>query len=118
MYVCIIYLGGKCPTQNGRGIVWGRVIVRGVNCRGGVVLHSVSIAPLLLRGAPDTAQILCQSFMLKRHRQLQVMDLPKGQGPCVAASVGFEPTTLRTKCAESTNEPPRPIIWDLVYGNM
>ena len=30
------------------------------------------------------------------------------QGPCVAARAGFEPMTLRTKGAESTNEPPRP----------
>src|SRR6218665_2827620 len=30
-----------------------------------------------LRGVPDTAWILCQSFTLKRHRQLRVKDLPK-----------------------------------------
>ena len=30
------------------------------------------------------------------------------QGPYVAARAGFEPTTLRTKGDESTNEPPRP----------
>ena len=30
------------------------------------------------------------------------------QGPYVAASAGFEPTTLRTKGDESTNQPPRP----------
>ena len=30
------------------------------------------------------------------------------QGPYVAARAGFEPTTLRTKGNESTNEPPRP----------
>src|SRR6218665_726883 len=29
------------------------------------------------------------------------------QGPYVAASAGFEPTKLRTKGDESTNEPPR-----------
>ena len=48
VYVCIsihVYLcmdntsggkcpGGKCPTQNGRGIVRERGIVRGVNCPG------------------------------------------------------------------------------------
>jgi len=39
--------------------------------------YSASSSPLLLRGAPDAAQILCQSFMLKRHRQLQVKNLPK-----------------------------------------
>jgi len=39
--------------------------------------YSASSNPLLLRGAPDTALILCRSFMPKRHRQLQVKDLPK-----------------------------------------
>src|SRR6218665_2322710 len=39
--------------------------------------YSTSSSPLLLRGAPDTAQILCRSFTKKRHRQLQVKDLPK-----------------------------------------
>ena len=32
---------------------------------------------LLLRGASDTARILCRSFTQKRHRQLWVKDLPK-----------------------------------------
>jgi len=35
------------------------------------------LCPLLLRGATDTARILCQSFTPKRHRQLRVKDLPK-----------------------------------------
>src|SRR6218665_3010467 len=39
--------------------------------------YSASSSPLLLRSAPDTAQILCQSFTLKRHRQLRVKNLPK-----------------------------------------
>src|SRR6218665_3675098 len=39
--------------------------------------YSASSRPLLLRGAPDTAQVLCQSFTPKRHRQLRVKDLPK-----------------------------------------
>src|SRR6218665_3800778 len=39
--------------------------------------YSVSSSPLLLRGAPETARILCRSFTPKRHRQLQVKDLPK-----------------------------------------
>ena len=34
------------------------------------------------------------------------------QGTYVAARVGFEPTTLRTKGDESINEPPRPAIVD------
>ena len=39
--------------------------------------YSASSSPLLLRSAPDTARILCRSFASKRHRQLQVKDLPK-----------------------------------------
>ena len=66
--------------------------------------YSASSSSLLLRDAPDTARILCRSFMLKHHRQLQVKDLPK----VPTARAGFEPTTLRTKGDESTNEPPCP----------
>src|SRR6218665_3703754 len=39
--------------------------------------YSASSRTLLLRGAPDTAWILCQSFTPKSHRQLQVKDLPR-----------------------------------------
>ena len=39
--------------------------------------YSASSSPLLLRGAPDTARILCRNFTPKRHRQLWVKDLPK-----------------------------------------
>src|SRR6218665_1526465 len=39
--------------------------------------YSISSSPLLLRGSPDTARILCRSFTLKHHRQLRVKDLPK-----------------------------------------
>src|SRR6218665_2459407 len=67
-------------------------------------IQAISTAPLLLlRGAPDTALILCRNFTPKRHRQLRVKDTSY-----VAARAGFEPTTLRTKSDESTNEPPRP----------
>jgi len=39
---------------------------------------SASSSPLLLlRGAPDTAHILCWNFTQKRHRQLWVKDLSK-----------------------------------------
>src|SRR6218665_56838 len=40
-------------------------------------IYSTSSSPLLHRGAPDTARILCRSFTPKRHRQLRVNDLPK-----------------------------------------
>ena len=39
--------------------------------------YSASSSPLLLRSAPNTAQILCWSFMPKSHKQLRVKDLPK-----------------------------------------
>jgi len=39
--------------------------------------YSASSSPPLLRGAPDTARILCRSFTPKRHRQLWAKDLPK-----------------------------------------
>src|SRR6218665_2434694 len=39
--------------------------------------YSASSSPLLSRGAPDIAWILCQSFMAKRHMQLRMKDLPK-----------------------------------------
>src|SRR6218665_2666696 len=39
--------------------------------------YSASASPVLLRGTPDTARILCRSFTSKRHRQLRVRDLPK-----------------------------------------
>src|SRR6218665_1540593 len=61
---------------------------------------------LLLRGAPDTARILCRRFTPKHHRQLRVKDLPKV--PTWRARAGFKPTTLRTKAIDSTNAPPSP----------
>src|SRR6218665_3532591 len=39
--------------------------------------YSASSSPLLLRGAPDTAWILCWSFTPKRQMQLRVKELPK-----------------------------------------
>src|SRR6218665_3835866 len=52
------------------------------NCYGKHVIHSgyfysASSNPLLLRGAPNTARILCRSFMPKHHRQLQAKGMPK-----------------------------------------
>jgi len=42
-------------------------------------IHSFYSAssPLQLRGAPDTARILCRNFTPKHHRQLWVKNLPK-----------------------------------------
>src|SRR6218665_583508 len=39
--------------------------------------YSASSSPLLLRGAPNAARMLCWSFTLRHHRQLRVKDLPK-----------------------------------------
>src|SRR6218665_1828398 len=39
--------------------------------------YSASSSPLPLRGAPNTARTLCQSFTPKRHRQLRVKNLSK-----------------------------------------
>src|SRR6218665_1914698 len=39
--------------------------------------YSASSSPLLLRGAPETARVLCRSFTPKCHRQLRVKALPK-----------------------------------------
>src|SRR6218665_361489 len=49
------------------------------------------------------------SFTLKRHRQLRVNDLPMVFMYVAAAGARFEPPPLRTKFAESTIEPPRPV---------
>ena len=66
-------------------------------------IQAISIAPpLLLRGAPDTARILCRSEATAGEGL--------AKGPYVAARVGFEHATLQTKDAEFTNEPPRSII--------
>src|SRR6218665_1618626 len=56
----------------------------GTGCLIHLFIHSFRLfiqhlsSPLLLRGASDTAWILCRSFTPKRHRQLRVKDLPNG----------------------------------------
>src|SRR6218665_2607119 len=69
--------------------------------------YSASSSPLLLRGAPDTARILCLSFTPKHHRQSSASE-GLAQGPYLVTRAGFKPTTLWTKGDESTNEPPCP----------
>ena len=54
------YRGSGCVEQNKREIV---VIHSGY-------FYSASSSPLLLRGAPCAARILCRNFTPKRHRQL------------------------------------------------
>ena len=62
--------------------------------------YSASSSPLLLRGAPGTARILCRSFMPKHHRQ-------EGLALCGSQS-GIR--TLRPKGDKSINELPHPNI--------
>src|SRR6218665_2082605 len=69
-------------------------------------LHSSSSSPLLLRGAPDTAQKLCRSFRPKRHRHLRVKDLPKD--PMWQLERDSNPRPFGQKREESTNESPCP----------
>ena len=57
-------------------------------------LYCAFSSPLLLRGAPYTARILCRNFTLKRHRKLSE---GLAQGPYVAAIVGVESMTHRSK---------------------
>ena len=94
-------------------------------------------SPLLLRGVPNTARILCRSFtpvnqlsaceytgsrdfafvgaleiylefFMKRHRQLWAKNLPKV--PTWRLEQESNPRPFRTIGIDSTNEPPRPLI--------
>ena len=64
--------------------------------------YSASSSPILLRGAPDTARILCGV-----HAEAPKATASEGlaQGSYVAARAGFEPTTHRSTDIDSTNEP-------------
>src|SRR6218665_1245958 len=81
----------------------------------------ISIAPLYVyysEALPTTVIDSVRVYTPKRYRKqytvglynvyyiLLVKDLPKDPG--VAARMGFEPTTFRSKGIESTNVPPRP----------
>src|SRR6218665_447473 len=68
--------------------------------------YSASLSPLLLRGAFDTAYMLCRSFTPKAPQATPSEGF--AQSPYVAARAGLEPATIGTKGVESTNEPPRP----------
>ena len=62
----------------------------------------------LSEALPTTAMTLCRSLHAEA-LQATVSEGP-AQGPYmyVAARAGFDPTTLRSKGIDSTNEPPRP----------
>jgi len=57
---------------------------------------------------PTTARILCQSFTAEAQQTTASEGL--AQGPYMAARVGFEPMTLRTKFIKSANEPSRSTV--------
>jgi len=69
--------------------------------------YRTSSSPLLLRSAPDTERKLSLF-----HAEAPQATASEGlaQGPYVAARAGFEPTILRTKGDESTNEQPK-FLW-------
>ena len=70
--------------------------------------YSASSSPLLLRGAPDHNTNTVSDFAPEAPQATASEGLAKG--PYVAVRAGFEPATLRTKFAESTNEPPDPTM--------
>jgi len=66
-------------------------------------------SPLLLRGAPDTARIY-RATVPEFHAEAPQATASEGlaKGPYVAARVGVELMTLRTKGVDSANAPPTP----------
>src|SRR6218665_2205575 len=75
--------------------------------------YSASSSPLLLRGAPNTARILCWSFTPKCHRQLRVKDLSKVS--TWHPERDSNPRPFRQKVNESTNEPPCPMCCQFMH---
>src|SRR6218665_1893138 len=65
------------------------------------LLRPLKSSSLLLRGAPDTARILCRSFTTKRHRQLRAKDLP----------------TVPTWYLKRESNPPQLHLMDVPKGN-
>src|SRR6218665_648770 len=77
--------------------------------------YSASSSPLLLRGVPDCSI----DTVSEPHAEALQATASEGlaQGPYVAASIAFEPATLRMQDAEHTTEPSRPtIIGNLYYS--
>ena len=83
--------------------------------------YSVSSSPLLLRGAPDKARILCPNFTSKRHRKLWVKDLPKV--PTWLLERESNPWLFRWKMSTLPMYQPRPILglvtkhWVLLWSS-
>ena len=70
--------------------------------------YSASSSPILLRGAPDTARILCWSLMPKCNRQVQAKNLPKV--PTWWLERGLNSRPFGRRASTPTIEPPRPTL--------
>ena len=79
-------------------------------------IQAISLAPLQVHTIQRCSQHSTDT-VLELHAEAPQATTSEGlaQGPYVAARAGFEPTTLKTKGAESTNEPPRPTIYLCTY---
>src|SRR6218665_1783948 len=93
---------------------WVPKIIKNTNCTyihiHSGYFYSTSTSPLLFRRAPNYTT----DIVLELHAETPHATASDGlaQGPYVAARAGFEPTPLRTKGDESTNEPPcLTLVW-------
>jgi len=72
--LCKMWIGGRVSQLPGEAELADTYIQSFIHSG---YLYSASSSPLLLGSVPDTARILCRSFVPKRHRQLRVKGLPK-----------------------------------------
>src|SRR6218665_3373437 len=72
-------------------------------------IHAISTAPLQVHHSSEVIKTQ-HKHLSEFHAKAPQATASEGlaQGSYVAARAGFEPTTLRTKGDESTNEPPWP----------
>src|SRR6218665_83258 len=75
-------------------------------------IHATSIPPLFKVSHYHSEALHSTNFVSEFHAEAPQATTSEGlaQDPCVSARAGFEPATLRTKGAESTNEPQRPTL--------
>src|SRR6218665_1520379 len=93
----------------------GRVLLNSHSFIHSDYFYSASSNLLLLRGAPETARIMCRNFTPKSHRQLRGKDCPRSIRDGYRA--GVEPMTLPTKGVDSTNAPHTPHTLNKVRCN-
>src|SRR6218665_827326 len=102
MYSCTLFV---CLTQAGRQLPVRKDRYKMISIHSGY-FYSPSSSPPLLRGAPDTAQILCWSFTPKRHTQLRVKDLPKVSTWRLEQDSNLRPFRQKATHLPNGNEPP------------